>query len=590
MKEKLTNLYKKIYVFVFKRKLLSVIILITLTIFVYKIFFSSTPKTQIIYSVDKVSRETIVSYVSETGQVMSNGSIDIKSSVSGKINSLKFSPGDDVKAGQVIATIESTNAYTSLESARLSYENAKVSYKKATSPASMSSILTVKNNLQNSSSSLVKSYIDALNSISLSYSDMSTVISYLHDALYLSDINSSQYNMFYYADTERAIENMYSLVPNANTYLSDVNTKFNLIKSNYDSAFVSYQALSNSSTPEELRNSLEKTSVITGELSNAIKSAINLIQYYQDLNNKYSLIVNPKSTTYLNNLKSYQNTINSDMASLNSVKTNIDSLKLSILQQQINLNDLENGASGLDLESAEIALNQAKLNYNISLNNYNNYFITSPIDGKIASVSATLGGDANGVVIATIITDSKFVDVSVSENDVVKIKLGQKATITFDAIDDLSLVGTVSQINQSGTVSSGIVSYNVKIAFKDFQNQIRPGMSATANIVTGIANDVLAVPNSAIKSSISINYIDTFNSTSALTQVSLNTYTSNATPTRKTVTTGLVGDSYTEIITGLNENDFIVTKTNSGAKSTTVTIPTSGGSSRGGSSIGGIKF
>lgn len=64
MKEKLTNLYKKIYVFVFKRKLLSVIILITLTIFVYKIFFSSTPKTQIIYSVDKVSRETIVSYVS----------------------------------------------------------------------------------------------------------------------------------------------------------------------------------------------------------------------------------------------------------------------------------------------------------------------------------------------------------------------------------------------------------------------------------------------------------------------------------------------------------------------------------------------
>lgn len=590
MKETLLNIYKKIRNKILERKILSIVLGIILIFIIYKYFFTSSTVTTT-YTTAEVSREIIISYISETGQVSANGSIDLKSSVSGKINSIRVSPGDFVKAGQIIATVESSNAYASLESAKLSYQNAKLSYTKATSPASLSSILSAQNSLQNSSSSLAKAYNDSLSNISSTYSDISTMLSYLHDALYLSDLNSSQYNMFFYSDTVKAIESKYSLPLNAETYTNDTNTKYNLIKDSYSEAFAKYQSLSYSSSGEELYLSLQKASLISRNMSDAIKSTINLIQYYQDLNSKYDLNINSKSLTYLNNLKNYQNTINSDLSAINSLKSSIDNLKLSILQQQTTLNDLQNGVSGLDLESAEISMNQARINYEVSLNNYNNYFITSPIDGKVGTITGTLGGEASGAAIATIVTDSKFVNISVSENDIVKMKLGQKATITFDAIDDLTLVGTISQINETGLVSSGIVSYGVKIAFNDLTDKVRTGMSATANIVVDVATDVLAVPNGAVKSSTSITYVDTFNSTSSLVSNNIGTYTSSILPTRKTVTTGIVGDSYTEIISGLQEGNVVVTKTNTpSATSKTTTTNSTQNSSRNGGGVGGIRF
>lgn len=587
MKDTFLNIYSRSRKFVLERRILSIIIGLVLIFIVYKIFFSSSASTQTTYSIGEVSRQTVVSYLSETGQVVASGNIDLKSSVSGKITSIKAHPGDNVKAGQLIATIESSNAYTSLESAKLSYDNAKLSYQKATSPAAISSILSAQNNLQTSSSSLLKSYNDSLNNIASSYSDMSTILSYLHDALYLSDINSSQYNIFYYGDTSRSIENMYSLSANASIYSSDASTKYNLIKADYSLAFSSYQLLSHASSDIDLYIGLQKASLTSQELSDALKSTINLIQYYQDLNSKYNLTINPKSITYLTNLKNYQNTINSDISTLNSNRSSIDSLKLSILQGQVSLSELQNGVSGFDLQGAQISLDQAKVSYDTALNNYNNYFITSPIDGKVGAISVSVGQDAGGATVATVITDSKFVDLSISENDVVKIKIGQKATITFDAIDGLSLVGTVSQINQSGAVSSGVVSYDVKIAFDDPSNQVRPGMSSTANIVVGIATDVLAVPNSAVKSNTSLSYVDTFASTSTLVSNNLGAYTSSVAPGRKTITTGLVGDSYTEITSGLTEGEIVITKT-IGAKTTTSTAPAASVSSQRGGSSGGM--
>ena len=175
--------------------------------------------------------------------------------------------------------------------------------------------------------------------------------------------------------------------------------------------------------------------------------------------------------------------------------------------------------------------------------------------------------------------------------DIVKIKVGQKANISFDAIDDLSLVGTVSQINISGSVSSGVVSYAVKIAFDDPSNQVRPGMSATANIIVGIATDVLSVPNAAVKSGTSISYVDVFNSTSSLVENGSGAYISSILPTRKTVTLGLVGDTYTEITSGLDEGEIVVSKTNS-ASTVSKTSGTNSSSQKNnmGSGMGGMRF
>ena len=586
MKESVKAFYESVMNFIKTRMILSGIIFLILVYVIYKIFFSSTATAVTVYNIDNASRQTVISYLSESGQVSVNGSVDIKSQVSGQITSIKVKSGDNVKAGQLIATINSDTAYTTLQQAKLSYENAKVSYDKLISPAATTSILSAQNNLNTSSSSLEKAYSDSFNDISKTYSDASSIISSLHDALYLSDLNSSQYDVYYYSDNINSVDNSYSLPIKGSIYANDAMDKYNIIKNDFDPAFSNYHSLSHLSQPDDIYNNLKNTINVTTELSDALKSSLNLIQYYQDLLNKYSINLNSKTTIYLNNLNTYKNTIDADLSSLSLDKDNINNLKSTILQQQSNLSDLQNGVSGLDLQAAQIAYQQAQLNYQIALNNYNNYFITSPIDGVISSVSGTVGQDASGVTIANIITKGKFANLSVSENDIPKIKLGEKSTLTFDAIDSLSLVGTVSEIDQAGTVSSGVVSYNVKISFDDPNDQVKSGMSVTANIMTDVASDVIAVPNSAVKSSTSQTYVETFDSTSSLI-VNGSGYTSSILPTKKSVITGVVGDEYTEITSGINEGDIVVIKTNSSGVSISKTTTSSASASRGGG-FGGI--
>src|SRR6185503_1622977 len=94
--------------------------------------------------------------------------------------------------------------------------------------------------------------------------------------------------------------------------------------------------------------------------------------------------------------------------------------------------------------------------------------------------------------------------------DAAKLKVGQKATLTFDALQGVTIAGTVSQINTLGTVSSGVVTYDATITFDTPNPSVLPGMSASASIIIGQANG-LVVPASAVKTSGGTSYVLVFN-------------------------------------------------------------------------------
>src|SRR5207248_903868 len=97
-----------------------------------------------------------------------------------------------------------------------------------------------------------------------------------------------------------------------------------------------------------------------------------------------------------------------------------------------------------------------------------------------------------------------------------------KATLTFDAIPDLTISGTVAEIDSLGTVSQGVVTYNVKISFDTQDSRIKGAMSVSAAIITEVKQDVLVVLNSAVKSSSGASYVEMFDTPlAAPTDVSL---------------------------------------------------------------------
>jgi len=143
-----------------------------------------------------------------------------------------------------------------------------------------------------------------------------------------------------------------------------------------------------------------------------------------------------------------------------------------------------------------------------------------------------------------------------------------------------------------GTVSSGVVYYDAEISFDDATGQVNPGMSASASIITESKEDVLLVPNAAVKSASDGTYYVEVPSTSVAI-ASLNNSKGVALSgavVKKTVTIGSANDTSTEITSGLSEGDQIITSTVSGsttssstksstssAKTTTTSTLTGGG-------------
>lgn len=304
--------------------------------------------------------------------------------------------------------------------------------------------------------------------------------------------------------------------------------------------------------------------------------------------------------------------------SLNSAKSKINSLQSSLFQaNQAFMNDrgisnptdqqktdpkyIEENATWLQAEadynnqSGVIAAAQASYNNaSLTYQQTQDAFITAPVDGTVANLSATVGSNvaASGVSYngtlsggnsssasssssnsSSVLVLGNFSNLSikapVNEVDVSKIKPGQKATITVDAFPDKTFVGKVNSVDTIGTNSSGVVTYNAYITFVAPPPTIVPGMTASAVVQTDRRDDALMVPTSAVQTNSSGSYIRELKN-GQLTQVP--------------VEIGISSDTDTEITSGLSEGETIVTS---------VIVPTTTTTSQGASpfsALGGRGF
>jgi len=131
--------------------------------------------------------------------------------------------------------------------------------------------------------------------------------------------------------------------------------------------------------------------------------------------------------------------------------------------------------------------------------------MTAPISGIAISVNVKEGDTIPAATFSTqpiihiIDTTNLELVVEVDEIDVPKIRLGQKAVISFDALPDALYDGELTDISYTPTVEAGVILYEVKVGFKaPADSGVKIGMSVTADIVLDERNDVLLVPNRAV--------------------------------------------------------------------------------------------
>jgi len=155
---------------------------------------------------------------------------------------------------------------------------------------------------------------------------------------------------------------------------------------------------------------------------------------------------------------------------------------------------LKDGPDAADILAAQARVDAARATVNMQ-------YIIAPFDG-VTTVVSNIPGDqvqAGDPAIRLDDTSQLLVDVEISEVDINAVKVGQPAELTFDAILDKVYHGEVIEVSRVGTISSGVVNFTVKIKMTDEDEEVKPGMTAGVIITTQQLEDVLLVPNRAVR-------------------------------------------------------------------------------------------
>ena len=236
----------------------------------------------------------------------------------------------------------------------------------------------------------------------------------------------------------------------------------------------------------------------------------------------------------------------------------------------VSKNDLDSAESAYKSDLAQVAaakaqIMQAQANFATASANMGYTKIVSPVKGTVISkeveVGQTVAASFQTPTLFTVAEDltKMRIETSVSEADIGKVKEGQEVEYTLDGYPDSVFKGVVTQVRLSPTTESNVVTYTVVIEVENEEGKLLPGMTANVSIITGKKENILTVPNVALKFTVAGNkqkydkkgiWID-----------------KKGKPVRINIETGVSDDSYSEIISDeIKEGDVVYVRNLAGGK------------------------
>ena len=451
-------------------------------------------------------RQDVSNSLSGTGTLNPANTYTVKSLVDGKILTGDFEEGDKVEEGDVLYTIDSSDASTNLEKASIALQQAQRSYDKTV-------------DLQ-----YVRAEVDGtVSSLKVAKGDQVT----------------SGQEVAVIRDSSKMLLNL--LFPAADAANFSVGQSADVV---LDGTF------------ETLKGTV---TAVTGtdELStgNLLVRTVTI-----RVNNAGGLTTAQAATASINGVSSIASATFAYQAE--RTLTALASGTVSAINVQegdtVSKGDILIELTGDDLtesiQSASESLRSAEISMQNQQDNMSNYTITSPISGTIIEKNAKVGDALSTGSDLCTIYDLSYLEmtINVDELQVSSLKVGQSVQVTADAVKDKTYEGLVTRVSMKGDTSGGTTTYPVTVRI-DETDGLRPGMNANAEIVVAQAKNALTVPNAAIvrggyvlvrqDSPSAVNADDSMSAPEGYVYVK--------------VKTGVSDDNYTQVTSGLSESDTI---------------------------------
>ncbi len=269
---------------------------------------------------------------------------------------------------------------------------------------------------------------------------------------------------------------------------------------------------------ENARLQLEKARIALE--STKLNQANNRSSQNQSLQNAQSQIDNAKldlsgaQSNYTNMQRLYkaggasQNQLDETRRSLEKAENSLATARLSLQTTQSTQN-IKSSTDTQDLRNQELAIRQAEISVQTSQTDLANSKIYAPFNGIVSSVTGQIGGSVGGSSILTLIEDSRVkIPVQVDETEIAKVKVGQSAEVTLDALPDETFRGKVTAVSPKAVVQQNIAVFYATVTVENPELKLRPGMTSEVEIIAQEFQNVVVIPKRAVQTVRNRTYVN----------------------------------------------------------------------------------
>lgn len=459
------------------------------------------------YQTAAAEKRNITRSLSSSGTLQPADSYTVSTLVSGEILSDTFEEGDQVEEGQLLYTLDSSGASNSQTQARNSYTQAQTNYEQA-----------------------VKAKYPT--------ADMSGTVS----EVYVKN-----------GDTVSAGTELMRIVGDNNIYLTGLfpyASPSDFYVGQTATIYINGFAGTTTGTVTAVSSSTVTTSNGLQAVSVQVKAA-----------NPGLVTADYTASIYIGNYSSYgQTSINLSASSVVTAEasgkvTGLSWLAGDTISEGQRICTITGDSVDNSIENAKISMENAQSSLENAQETLDDYSITAPISGEVVTKTAKAGDKIEGGSDGTlcVIYDLSYLEMtmSIDELDISDVAVGQEVQITADAVEGTTYTGVVTKVSVAGTTSDGITTYPITVRIDETEG-LRPGMNVDAEIILESAEDVLAIPSGAVnRGNTVLITADSPSAANAVDQEAPEGYV------YVEVETGISDDSYTQVLSGLQEGDTV---------------------------------
>jgi len=487
---------------VLKKKIIIVIVVVILGVVSWLIFKG---KGELPYDFAVVRQGDIVQEISATGTVKPVNDISLRFETSGTVEKIYVSKGREVKQGDYLVKLYTGKIYNQFLQAQASYNQAKAELDQFIAGVSGEEVRVAERTVGNARINLEDAKAKAENDL---IEDYNNALDAFDNAYFNADKAMKQLETIFDENTlyKDYRDDLSFRDIQAKTDTKDKKNEADIARGELKKLVTAMRKNPSNDEIDSTFNPFLSNLKIIREALDSARDLINLIILHSD----YS---QTQWDTDKANIETGRTAINTAITNAISAQQAVASQKVI---NQVNVNSAENTLAKAEDDLAKIKaiprevdiavyqarVDKAKASVAELRQKLNDAVLKAPINGVISRINTRIGETvtAGGESVISLISSNKFqIEVDIYEEDIVKVKTGNPVDISIIAFPDEILKGRVVLIDPSEKIIDKVVYYEVTIDFEEMRENIKPMMTADLVIETASKENVLFVPEDAIK-------------------------------------------------------------------------------------------